>query len=89
LAGSEFINKRFETFLKDIVGEEEFLDLRKTLAFRDAMATFDREVKMTFKSADQEYIIPFPMAGLKDDPANNLTSDCLKLRGQVLHLEAL
>ncbi|KAH7304629.1 putative heat shock 70 kDa protein 12A [Rhexocercosporidium sp. MPI-PUGE-AT-0058] len=49
-AGSLIVNKRFEEFVKDIVGEETFFVLRKTEAFAKAMREFDQEVKPNFRA---------------------------------------
>jgi len=78
------LNKRFEQVVKDIVGEDQFVTLRKTKGFRLAMEQFDVSIKTAFRSVDEEYFVNFPMANLKDDPANNIQSNCFNLKGDVL-----
>lgn len=66
--------------MKNIVGDEQFLELKKTAGFDDAMKSFDREVKPSFGSdPNQAWNINFTMAGLKDDPANGVQSNALRL----------
>ncbi|KAH0566440.1 hypothetical protein GP486_000152 [Trichoglossum hirsutum] len=81
LAGSLMLNRRFGEFVKNIVGEEDFFALRKTTGFAHAMKTFDQDVKPSFRAdPDQSWFINFPMTGLKDDPINNIQSNCLDLK---------
>jgi hypothetical protein len=81
VAGSLILNKRFEEAVKNIVGEEEFLELKKTEGFAEAVKTFDREVKPAFcGDKDQTWNVSFPMATLQDDPANNIMANCLRLK---------
>lgn len=62
------------------MGEEEFLELKKTEGFLDAVKTFNREVSPSFVAdSDQSWNIFFFMCNLEDDPANNLQSNCLRL----------
>jgi hypothetical protein len=46
-----------------------------------AMEQFDVSIKTAFRSVDEEYFVNFPMANLKDDPANNIQSNCFNLKG--------
>jgi hypothetical protein len=81
MAGSLMLNKRFEEAVKDIVGEEEFLELKKTKGFAAAVRTFDREVKPAFSGEpNQTWDVAFPMARLQDDPVNNVMANCLTLK---------
>lgn len=74
------LNWRFEEFVKNIVGEERFFEMRKTRAFSQAMRYFDQEVKTSFKSDEnQSWYVSFPMARLTDDPVNNILADTLTL----------
>ena len=77
------INKRFEQFIEDIVGEDDFVILRKHKGYQHAMKQFDVSVKPAFTSSDDEFFINFPRAGLKDDYANNICDNCLSLTGWV------
>lgn len=86
LAGSLMLNKRFEEFVKNIVGDEEFFALRKKEAFAIAMKTFDQEVKPNFTGDPaKSWFVTFPRAKLADDPANNLEADFLHLKCDAVH----
>jgi hypothetical protein len=90
LAGSLMLNKRFEDFVKNIVGDEEFFALRKKEAFAIAMKTFDQEVKPNFTGDPaKSWFVSFPRAKLADDPANHLESDFLNLKWYVGNHEFL
>jgi hypothetical protein len=67
----EIIIYRFGEFTSNIVGDEQFLELRITERFKWAMKDFDQEVKPSF--------LPFPLAALENDPTNNIIEDCLLL----------
>lgn len=77
------INKRFEEAIKDAVGEDQYFNLRKHKSYRIAMQYFDESVKPAFnpneQGGDEVYYVNFPMAGLKDDPANNIASNCFNV----------
>jgi hypothetical protein len=63
------LNLRFEQWVKDIVGEKAFLDLRETDSFRLAMKTFDENIKPGFRSRDdEEQYVNFPKANLLTIP---------------------
>lgn len=84
MAGSLGLNKRFEQAVKDVVGEDQFYHLRKTKGFDEAMQQFDRSIKTAFQGEpDEEYFVNFPMANLKDDPANNIKGNCWNINGFV------
>lgn len=81
MAGSLILNKRFEEAVKNIVGDEEFIDLKKTEGFADAVKQFDREVKPAFcGDKDQAWNVNFTMGNLEDDPTNNIQANCLRLK---------
>lgn len=77
------INKRFEEAIKYAVGEEQYLSLRKHKSYRIAMQYFDESVKPKFNPHEQDedevYYVNFPMAGLQDDPENNIASNCFNV----------
>lgn len=77
------INKRFEEAVKNAVGEDQYFSLRKSKPYRLAMFQFDNTVKPAFnpyqQSKDHVDYVNFPMAGLKDDPANNIASNCFNV----------
>ena len=83
-AGSWIINKRFQELVKNMVGEEKYLELKNSEGYVDAMQQFDREVKPGFVGdPDQAWNIHFTMANLEDDPANNIMQNCLRLSRYV------
>ena len=82
LAGSLMLNKRFEEWVKNVVGERAYLDLREQDSYRIAMKTFDENIKPGFCSRDdEEQYVTFPKACLKDDPDKGLQSDTITVNG--------
>lgn len=76
------LNRRFEEWVKDIVGERAYLELREQDPYRRAMKTFDENIKPGFRSRDDEdQYVTFPKANLKDDPAKGLKSDTITVTG--------
>lgn len=77
------INKRFEEAIRNAVRDDQYLFLRKHKSYRLAMQCFGESVKPVFnpfdKSADDVYYVNFPIAGLDDDPANNISSNCFNV----------
>ncbi|KAI9764080.1 MAG: hypothetical protein M1840_008884 [Geoglossum simile] len=84
MAGSLILNKKFEEYMERIVGEEQFTRLQPSDSFRRGMQTFDEETKRKFRSIDDEFLIGFPRARLKDDPTHGIDSDYLTLKGDIL-----
>jgi hypothetical protein len=82
MAGSLGLNQRFVEAVKNLVGEDQWNDLRKTKGFFHAEKQFDREVKRAFRGqAAEEYFVNFPMTDLEDDPDNGLDSKCWRMTG--------
>jgi hypothetical protein len=78
------INKRFENWVKDIVGERAYLDLRETDAYRRAMKDFDENIKPSFSGkGDEIAYVSFPMANIKDDPSKGIKGNTLTLTASV------
>jgi hypothetical protein len=76
------LNKRFDQFVRDIVGEEQYFTLRNTNGYRLAMKQFDSTIKTGFRTVDDEdCYINFPLANLRDDPDNHIRANCLTLTG--------
>jgi molecular chaperone DnaK (HSP70) len=85
MAGSLGLNQRFVEAVKNLVGEDQFADLRKTKGFLLAEKSFDREVKRAFKGdPNEEYFVNFPMASLDDDPDLGLEANCWRMTGKDL-----
>lgn len=84
MAGSLGLNQRFEEAVKNLVGDDEYTDLRKTKGYSLALKGFDREVKRSFRGDEQEeYFVNFPMASLEDDPDAGLEANCWRMTGYV------
>jgi len=74
------INKRFENWVKDMVGERVYLDLKETDAYRRAMKDFDENIKPSFQgTGDETAYVNFPMAKIKDNPSKGITGNTLTL----------
>lgn len=87
MAGSLGLNQRFVEAVRNLVGEDQFQDLRKTKGFLFAEKSFDREVKKAYRGdPKEEYFVTFPMASLEDDPDSRLVSNTWTMTGQVLKL---
>ncbi|KAH6658942.1 putative hsp70 protein [Truncatella angustata] len=85
MAGSLGLNQRFSEAVKNLVGEDQFHELRKTKGFHLAQKSFDSQVKKAFRGrSKEEYFINFPMATLEDDPENRLVSNTWKMTGHDL-----
>jgi hypothetical protein len=70
--------------VKNIVGEINYLELKNTEGYADAVKQFDREVKPAFiGDPDQSWNINFTMTNLVDDPGNNVMRNCLRLKKYV------
>jgi hypothetical protein len=81
VAGSLILNKRFEEAMKNIVGDEEFFELKKTEGFADAVQQFDKEVKPAFcGDMSQAWNVNFTMGNLRNDPSNNIQGNCLRVK---------
>jgi hypothetical protein len=82
MAGSLGLNKRFEQSVKDLVGEDQYFQLRKSKGFEQATRQFDLSIKTAFRgNLDEDYYVNFPMANLEDDPENNVESNCWNMKG--------
>jgi hypothetical protein len=66
LCGSSFINERFREHVKDILKEEDYLNLDEVIEGETVMHKFEYSVKrgLTFNSEVDHY---FFVAGLRDD----------------------
>jgi hypothetical protein len=75
------INKRFEGWVKDAVGERAHLDLKQTDPYRRAMKTFDETIKPGFRGVDDEVVyISFPMASIADNPSKGIKGNTMTLK---------
>jgi hypothetical protein len=82
MAGSLGLNQRFTEAVHNLVGDDQWHQLRKHKAYFNAEKQFDREVKRSFRgSSSEEYFINFPMSSLEDDPDNGLESNCWRMTG--------
>ncbi|KAI9647988.1 hypothetical protein NHQ30_002616 [Ciborinia camelliae] len=87
MAGSLYLNKRFEEAVANLVGVRQFDQLKRTLGFRKAVQQFDLSVKTAFRGVEEEdYFVNFPMAKLQDDEENNLSSNCWNMKCDDLKL---
>lgn len=82
MAGSLGLNKRFEEAVRLVVGEEQFLNLKKGVGWAKASNEFDKNIKTAFNGdvTDIHYVT-FPKAELEDDPAEGLSDNCWEMTG--------
>lgn len=82
MSGSIGLNARFKEAVKDLIGEDQYNELRKSKALTLALNTFDKETKKAFRGdPKEEYFIDFPMADLDDDPTAGLESNTWRITG--------
>ena len=76
------INLRFADWIKQVIGERAFIDLKETDAYRTAMKDFDERLKPGFRSrTDEDVYLNFPKARLADNPDRGLESDTITVSG--------
>lgn len=85
MAGSLGLNKRFEDTVRLLVGDEQFVKLKKSIGWAKAVSEFDKNIKAAFEGdvTDVHYVT-FPKAKLEDDPSEGLANDCWEMTGEVL-----
>ncbi|KAI0965133.1 Hsp70 family protein-like protein [Xylaria arbuscula] len=83
--GSLMLNRSFEELIRQTVGEEAFVSLKKTEGYRSALREFDAAHKLSFRGPrDSDRYVNFPMANLKDNKAKGLVKNCMTLTGQTM-----
>ncbi|KAK0648651.1 putative hsp70 protein [Cercophora newfieldiana] len=83
MAGSLGLNQRFLDAVKNLVGEDQYHELRKTKGYWLAERCFDREIKKAYRGdPNEEYFVTFPMADLEDDRGNGLVSNTWRMTGK-------
>lgn len=75
------LNRRFEEYIKNVIGENDFIRIRETSAYSRAMKHFDESIKPGFHTSDDnEQYVNFPKAGLKDRPELGLSKDTIAVK---------
>ncbi|KAG8162026.1 hypothetical protein KVR01_007791 [Diaporthe batatas] len=82
MAGSLGLNKRFEEAVREVVGEDQFFYLKKTVGWSKALNDFDKNIKTAFNgnARDIQYVT-FPKAELQDNFTEGLTGNCWEMTG--------
>lgn len=82
MVGSLVLNKLFEDTVRLVVGDEQFLNLKKSIGWAKAINEFDKNIKTAFDGdvTDVHYI-NFPKAELQDDPTEGLVRNCWEMTG--------
>lgn len=76
------LNQIFEEEIRKTVGDEAYVKLKKTDAYRGALKDFDGAIKLAFRGKnDSDKFVSFPMAGLTDNKSLGLESNSMKLSG--------
>jgi len=86
------INIGFERYLRKILGEQLFNDLKdgNGAAFNSIMNDFEFKIKPNFASAEQwddldmNNLISFPGIRVPDDPENNIRENVLTVTGYFI-----
>ncbi|KAK5662380.1 hypothetical protein OQA88_8290 [Cercophora sp. LCS_1] len=85
MAGSLGLNQRFVEAVKNLVGVDQFQELRKAKGLSHAQKTFDQDIKKSFRGKpEEEHFVNFPMASLDDMPHAGLVSNTWKMTGRDL-----
>ncbi|KAJ4387858.1 hypothetical protein N0V93_008461 [Gnomoniopsis smithogilvyi] len=85
MAGSLGLNKRFEETVRNVVGDEQFLNLKKSVGWIKALNEFDKNIKTAFTGDTSEaHFVTFPKAELEDDLDEGLISNCWEMSGKQL-----
>ncbi|KAM5341618.1 hypothetical protein ACJ41O_014649 [Fusarium nematophilum] len=85
MAGSLGLNKRFGEAVQNLVGEEEWIRLKKLPSWAKAAREFDLDIKTAFQGdLEDEYIVNFPGAELEDVPEEGLKRDSWFMSGHVV-----
>jgi hypothetical protein len=85
MAGSLGLNKRFEEAVREVVGEDQFYQLKKTVGWSKALNDFDKTIKPAFNGdLDEVHFVSFPKAELEDDIHERLTDNCWEMTGYVV-----
>lgn len=90
MVGSLVLNNFFEDTVRLVVGDEQFLNLEKSIGWAKAIKEFDKNIKTAFDGdvTDVHYV-NFPKAELKDDPTEGLVNNCWEMTGDVLQGSSL
>lgn len=79
------LNKLFEDEVHKVVGDDAYVTLKKTEAYRSALRDFDSTIKLAFRGkTDTDKYVSFPLAKLQDNKPMGLERDSLTLSGGTL-----
>ncbi|KAI1417493.1 actin-like ATPase domain-containing protein [Hypoxylon sp. FL1857] len=82
MAGSLGLNKRFTETVQNLVGDEQWMTLKKSVGWSRALNEWDKVIKTGFQGdLEDESFVSFPQAHLKDDPEENLVANCWTMTG--------
>ncbi|KAK7697956.1 hypothetical protein SLS64_013043 [Diaporthe eres] len=86
MVGSLGLNKLFEQTIRRLVGEDQFESLKGSIGSgAKALNEFDKSIKTGFNGDVTDiYYVNFPMAKLRDDPAERLIGNCWEMTGDFL-----
>ncbi|OTA93248.1 hypothetical protein M434DRAFT_11786 [Hypoxylon sp. CO27-5] len=83
MAGSLGLNKRFTEAVQNLVGDEQWIKLKKGVGWSKALNEWEKIIKTGFQGdLDEEYFVSFPQAKLEDDPEENLIGNCWTMSGK-------
>ncbi|KAI0131600.1 actin-like ATPase domain-containing protein [Hypoxylon sp. NC0597] len=83
MAGSLGLNKRFTEAVQNLVGDEQWVTLKKGVGWSKALNEWEKIIKTGFQGdLDEEYFVSFPQAKLEDDPEGNLIGNCWTMSGR-------
>ncbi|KAF2970535.1 hypothetical protein GQX73_g3058 [Xylaria multiplex] len=82
MAGSLNLNKRFAELVRNVVGDEQWVGLKKGFGWSKVANEFDKAIKRSFNgNLDEEHYITFPQFTLKDDPDEKVSGNYWVMTG--------
>ncbi|KAH0600937.1 hypothetical protein MHUMG1_01938 [Metarhizium humberi] len=87
MSGSIGLNQRFAAAVQALVGQEQWQTLQGTTGWASAQRQFDQEIKKAFRgNENEEFLVPFPLSRLRDDPTRGLVSSTWRMTGKDVQL---
>lgn len=82
MVGSLGLNKLFEKTVRRLVGEDQWKSLKGSVGWAKALNEFDKNIKTGFDGDVTDlHFINFPLAKLRDDPAERISGNCWEMTG--------
>ncbi|KAI1143759.1 actin-like ATPase domain-containing protein [Hypoxylon sp. FL0543] len=85
MAGSLGLNKRFTEAVKNLVGDEQWVTLKKSVGWSKALNEWDKNIKTAFQGdPEDEFYVSFPQVKLEENLDENFDGNCWSMTGKVV-----